>query len=84
ILDHAKRGKTIVFTEMQREADALALSMGQKFKCKALQGDYTRESTLSLFRDGTFDLLFATDDVARGVDVPIVELVSVRCYPDLR
>uniref|UniRef100_A0A7N0RJD4 Uncharacterized protein n=1 Tax=Kalanchoe fedtschenkoi TaxID=63787 RepID=A0A7N0RJD4_KALFE len=78
ITDHAKGGKCIVFTGTKRDADRLAYAMGRSYKCEALHGDISqnqRERTLSGFRDGTFNILFATDVAARGLDIPNVDLV---------
>ncbi|KAI3942400.1 hypothetical protein MKW92_037705 [Papaver armeniacum] len=78
ITEHAKGGKTIVFTQTKRDADRLAYSMGRTLKCEALHGDISqnqRERTLAGFRDGSFNVLVATDVAARGLDVPNVDLV---------
>lgn len=48
--------------------------MASVFKCEALKGGKRRD-TLLRFHDGEFDLLFASDDVALGIDFPRVELV---------
>ncbi|XP_026392713.1 DEAD-box ATP-dependent RNA helicase 53-like [Papaver somniferum] len=70
IKGHANSGSTIVFTDSQTEANQLA----SVFKCEALKGGKRRD-TLLRFHDGEFDLLFASDDVALGIDFPRVELV---------
>lgn len=44
----------------------------------ALHGDISqdqRERTLGNFRDGSINVLFATDVAARGLDIPNVDLV---------
>lgn len=78
ITEHAKGGKCIVFTATKRDADRLAYAMGRSFRCEALHGDISqnqRERTLSGFRDGSFNVLVATDVAARGLDIPNVDLV---------
>ncbi|GFP92626.1 dead-box ATP-dependent RNA helicase 53 [Phtheirospermum japonicum] len=78
ITEHAKGGKSIVFTQTKRDADRLANAMSRSFKCEPLHGDITqnqRERTLSAFREGRVNVLVATDVAARGLDVPNVDLV---------
>ncbi|KAG0497187.1 hypothetical protein HPP92_001878 [Vanilla planifolia] len=78
IKEHAKGGKSIVFTQTKRDADRLAYAMGKIFQCEALHGDISqsqRERTLAGFRDGRFNILIATDVAARGLDIPNVDLV---------
>ncbi|XP_043689533.1 DEAD-box ATP-dependent RNA helicase 9-like isoform X2 [Telopea speciosissima] len=78
ITEHAKGGKSIVFTQTKRDADRLAYSMSRSLSCEALHGDISqnqRERTLAGFRDGRFNILVATDVAARGLDVPNVDLV---------
>ncbi|XP_042483521.1 DEAD-box ATP-dependent RNA helicase 53, mitochondrial-like isoform X2 [Macadamia integrifolia] len=78
ITEHAKGGKCIVFTQTKRDADRLAYAMGRSFRCEALHGDISqnqRERTLAGFREGSFNVLVATDVAARGLDIPNVDLV---------
>lgn len=75
---HGKTGKTIVFTQTKRDADEVAMAMGNLVSCGALHGDITqiqREKTLQAFRDGKIAVLVATDVAARGLDVPNVDLI---------
>lgn len=75
---HGKTGKTIVFTQTKRDADEVAMAMGNLVSCGALHGDITqiqREKTLNAFREGKIAVLVATDVAARGLDVPNVDLV---------
>jgi ATP-dependent RNA helicase DDX21 len=75
---HGKTGKTIVFTQTKRDADEVAMAMGNLVSCGALHGDITqiqREKTLQAFREGKIAVLVATDVAARGLDVPNVDLV---------
>ena len=50
---------------------------------QSLHGDIPqkqREMTLKGFRNGTFEVLVATNVAARGLDIPEVDLV-VQCSP---
>ncbi|XP_050232774.1 DEAD-box ATP-dependent RNA helicase 53, mitochondrial-like [Mercurialis annua] len=85
ITEHAKGGKCIVFTQTKRDADRLANAMARNFRCEALHGDISqsqRERTLSDFRNGTFNILVATDVAARGLDVPNVDLIIHYALPN--
>ncbi|CAN0907948.1 DEAD-box ATP-dependent RNA helicase 53, mitochondrial [Linum grandiflorum] len=85
ITEHAKGGKSIVFTETKRDADRLAYAMSRTLKCEALHGDISqmqRERTLAGFRDGQFNVLVATDVAARGLDVPNVDLIIHYAIPN--
>lgn len=72
-------GKTIVFVETKKMADELV--SGGVFKsltAQALHGDVgqkQRDSTLTAFRKGAFNVLVATDVAARGIDIKDVDLV---------
>lgn len=78
--EHAKGGKSIVFTQTKRDADRLAYAMAKSLRCEALHGDISqaqRERTLAGFREGHFNVLVATDVAARGLDIPNVDLVGL-------
>ncbi|KNA14208.1 hypothetical protein SOVF_109760 [Spinacia oleracea] len=79
VTEHANGGKCIVFTQTKRDADNLANALGRKnFRCEPLHGDISqnmRERTLQRFRDGSINILVATDVAARGLDVPNVDLI---------
>lgn len=78
--EHARGGKCIVFTQTKRDADRLAYAMARNYRCEALHGDISqsqRERTLASFRDGSFNVLVATDVAARGLDIPNVDLVDL-------
>lgn len=72
-------GKTIVFTATKKQADELV--SGGVFKsltAQALHGDVgqkQRDATLAAFRQGSFNVLVATDVAARGIDIQNVDLV---------
>jgi ATP-dependent RNA helicase DDX21 len=75
----AENGQTIVFTNTRHEADELVNSncFGQR-SAQALHGDIsqgTRQKVIGAFKDGTIDVLVATDVAARGLDIAGVDLV---------
>lgn len=75
---YGKGCKSIVFTQTKRDADDVAMSLGQTLVCEPLHGDITqaqRERTLKSFRDGKISVLIATDVASRGLDIPNVDLV---------
>ncbi|KAK0148635.1 Nucleolar RNA helicase 2 [Merluccius polli] len=76
-------GKTIVFCETKKEATELSMNQCIKQSTQSLHGDIPqkqREITLKGFRNGTFEVLVATNVAARGLDIPEVDLV-VQCSP---
>uniref|UniRef100_A0A1A7YXW4 RNA helicase n=1 Tax=Iconisemion striatum TaxID=60296 RepID=A0A1A7YXW4_9TELE len=76
-------GRTIVFCETKREANELSLNASIKQSAQSLHGDIPqkqRETTLKGFRNGSFEVLVATNVAARGLDIPEVDLV-VQCSP---
>ncbi|KAL9669402.1 hypothetical protein QQ045_006949 [Rhodiola kirilowii] len=78
IKEYGKGGKCIVFTGTKRDADRLSHALSGSCRGGALHGDISqdqRERTLASFRDGSFNVLFATDVAARGLDIPNVDLV---------
>nr|XP_033797809.1 nucleolar RNA helicase 2 [Geotrypetes seraphini] len=71
-------GRTIIFCETKREANELALHAAIKQDAQSLHGDIPqkqREITLKGFRNGSFEVLVATNVAARGLDIPEVDLV---------
>ncbi|XP_072334851.1 nucleolar RNA helicase 2-like isoform X2 [Scyliorhinus torazame] len=77
-----RHGRTIIFCETKREVNELVTSIKQDAQC--LHGDIPqkqREITLKGFRDGTFEVLVATNVAARGLDIPEVDLVIQGCPP---
>ncbi|XP_029000540.1 nucleolar RNA helicase 2 [Betta splendens] len=76
-------GRTIVFCETKKEAHELSLNTSIKQNAQSLHGDIPqkqRETTLKGFRNGTFEVLVATNVAARGLDIPEVDLV-IQCSP---
>ena len=69
----------IVFVNIKRNCDAIAREIKQMgFSSVTLHGSKTqdqREAALNSVRNGTTDVLVATDLAGRGIDVPDVSLV---------
>ena len=64
----APEGKAILFTERKRTADELYQGLAARLRVAVLHGDIaqaTRESTITKFKAGQFDLLIATDVASR-------------------
>ncbi|XP_035508267.1 nucleolar RNA helicase 2 [Morone saxatilis] len=78
-----RHGRTIVFCETKKEANELSMNSTIKQSTQSLHGDIPqkqRETTLKGFRNGSFEVLVATNVAARGLDIPEVDLV-VQCSP---
>ena len=73
------RDKTLVFVNTRERADQLGhWLIGQQQRCAVLHGELDqreRKRVMGLFRDGSVDVLIATDVAARGLDVPGVQRV---------
>jgi ATP-dependent RNA helicase DDX21 len=85
ILTKGAGGQTIVFTNTKEEADNLMTSncFGQ-LKTQVIHGDIgqnSRQITIRQFKEGTIDVLVATDVAARGLDIANVDLVLQTCPP---
>ncbi|KAF8820291.1 DEAD-family helicase [Cardiosporidium cionae] len=69
----------IVFVNQKKVADVIAKSIGKMgFRAVALHGGKAqdvRESSLTNFKTGEFDILVATDVAGRGIDIDGVQLV---------
>ena len=78
ILDNNK-GKTIVFCRTKRRATQLSRKMERSgYFCGLLHGDVVqnkRERTIKAFKNGTTNVLIATDVAARGLDIDDVTFV---------
>jgi len=73
ILQAEGRGATMIFTRTKRTAQKVCDELAERgFKVGAVHGDLgqiAREKALKAFREGTVDVLVATDVAARGIDI---------------
>lgn len=71
--------KSIIFTRMKKEADALATRLiNRGFKAMALHGDmeqWERRESMKAFKENKIELLVATDVASRGIDISDVSHV---------
>ncbi|MFT3661408.1 MAG: DEAD/DEAH box helicase [Gordonia sp. (in: high G+C Gram-positive bacteria)] len=87
ILQADGRGATMIFTRTKRTAQKVADDLGERgFKVGAVHGDLgqvAREKALGRFRDGTVDVLVATDVAARGIDIDdVTHVINYQCPED--
>lgn len=79
LLDDQSFGNGIVFTSTKRQADQLSRDLRDKgHKASAIHGDLNqrqRTRTINGFRQGSIDILVATDVAARGIDIPALSHV---------
>lgn len=79
ILDMEQPRLSIVFCNTKRAVDECTEALlARGYSADRLHGDISqilRERVLRLFREGTVDVLVATDVAARGIDVDNVDLV---------
>ncbi|MFW2368092.1 MAG: DEAD/DEAH box helicase [Desulforhopalus sp.] len=77
---------TLVFTRTKHKARSLARNLQNSgFKATSLQGNLSqqkRQQAMEGFRDGTFNILVATDIAARGIDVDGISHVINFDIPD--
>ncbi|MDU7151139.1 MAG: DEAD/DEAH box helicase [Peptoniphilus grossensis] len=78
ILIH-KPKKSIIFCNTKRMVENLEDEIAQKgYKVDSLHGDMrqsSRDNVMKKFRNGTIDVLIATDVAARGLDVSDIDIV---------
>ncbi len=79
LLKHTDTGSVLVFTRTKHRAKRLGEKLGKVgYKAASLQGNLSqnrRQAALDGFRDGTYQILVATDIAARGIDVSQVSHV---------
>ena len=81
----SKSNKVLVFALYKKEAARVDEQLRRKgFNCVAIHGDATqaaRTAALDEFKSGRVPLLVATDVAARGLDIPLVEIVINYTFP---
>jgi ATP-dependent RNA helicase DeaD len=87
VLEAEEMGNTLIFARTRVGAAELASSLVERgFGAIAIHGDLAqneRERILRRFRDGTLNILVATDVVGRGIDIPDVTHVINFDLPQL-
>ncbi|MFH0784523.1 MAG: DEAD/DEAH box helicase [Pseudomonadota bacterium] len=86
IIKEREMTSTLVFTRTKHKAKSLALQLERSgFNATAIQGNLSqqkRQQALDGFRDGTYEILVATDIAARGIDVTGISHVINYDMPD--
>lgn len=87
ILQAKDRGRTMIFCRTKRHVDQVSTDLADRgFAVTAVHGDLgqgQREQALQAFRQGTADVLVATDVAARGLDVEdVTHVVNYACPDD--
>jgi superfamily II DNA/RNA helicase len=86
ILERTDAESVLIFTRTKDRATRLASRMKRAgFPVAELQGDLSqkqRQKALNGFRDGTYQMLVATDIAARGIDVSRISHVINYDMPD--
>jgi len=79
LLEQTGSGSVLVFTRTKHRAKRLGEKLGKSgYRTASLQGNLSqprRQAALDGFRDGSFQILVATDIAARGIDVSQVSHV---------
>ena len=86
LLRHTDTESVLVFTRTKHRAKRLGEQLEKAgYKAASLQGNLSqnrRQAALDGFRDGTFQILVATDIAARGIDVSQISHVVNYDIPD--
>jgi len=86
LLNHTDTESVLVFTRTKHRAKRLGEQLEKAgYQAASLQGNLSqnrRQAALDGFRDGTFQILVATDIAARGIDVSQVSHVINYDIPD--
>ncbi|CAO3600520.1 unnamed protein product [Absidia cylindrospora] len=80
---YGKSGLTVIFCATKSDANELGTHDKIKQDAAVLHGDIaqtSRESTMKAFREGKHRCIVCTDVLARGLDIPQVDLV-INCQP---
>ncbi len=87
ILQAQDRGRVMIFSRTKRSAQRLTDDLAERgFAAASIHGDLNqvaREKALKRFREGTVDVLVATDVAARGIDVTgVTHVINYECPDD--
>ena len=86
LLRHTDTESVLVFTRTKHRAKRLGEQLEKAgYKSASLQGNLSqnrRQAALDGFRDGTYQILVATDIAARGIDVSLISHVINYDIPD--
>jgi len=86
IIQKEEMKSTLVFTRTKHKAKSLALILQKAgYRAAAIQGNLSqlkRQKALNGFKNGTFNILVATDIAARGIDVKGISHVINYDVPD--
>jgi ATP-dependent RNA helicase DeaD len=86
VLDTQNPSKALVFCSTRQGTDELANQLrGRGYQADSLHGNLSqnqRDRVMKRFRDGSLDLLVATDVAARGLDVDNVDMVINYSMPN--
>jgi len=86
LLEHTSTDSVLVFTRTKHRAKRLGEKLAKSgYRADSLQGNLSqsrRQAALDGFRDGSFQILVATDIAARGIDVSQVSHVINFDIPD--
>ena len=79
LIDYMTPKKALIFCNTKKKVDEMTLLLkGRGYYAEGLHGDlsqHQRDRVMNLFRNGTLELLLATDVAARGIDIDDVEMV---------
>lgn len=86
LLQHTDTESVLIFTRTKHRAKRLGEQLEKAgYKAASLQGNLSqnrRQAALDGFRDGTYQILVATDIAARGIDVSLISHVINYDIPD--
>jgi ATP-dependent RNA helicase RhlE len=86
ILKHTDTGSVLIFTRTKHRAKRVGQQLEKAgYKAASLQGNLSqnkRQAALDGFRDGSHQILVATDIAARGIDVSLISHVINYDMPD--
>ncbi|ORE10043.1 DEAD-domain-containing protein [Rhizopus microsporus var. microsporus] len=80
---YGRSGLTVIFCATKADANELGAHDKIKQDAAVLHGDIaqaSREATMKAFREGKYKCIVCTDVLARGLDIPQVDLV-INCQP---